>query len=85
VTTATARTWTHPKRHEAHAGNVFPTAVAIEKVLASRGLKLLSYEAVLGQRQTWVVETDKGRRWVTQRDGHWQTHREKPCAHGGRT
>lgn len=74
----TAHTWTHPKRHEAHAGNVFPAAIAIERVLRSRGMTLDRYEAVKGKSKTWICETSRGRRWVTCRDGHWATHREEP-------
>jgi hypothetical protein len=75
---AIPRTWTHPKRHEAHPGNLFPAAIAITKVLRSRGLTLVSYEAVIGKRETWVTDTDKGARWVTRRNGKWDVLKQEP-------
>jgi hypothetical protein len=54
------------------------TDALIRRVLKSRGMEMLSCEAVAHLRQVWRCETSKGLRWVWCKDGKWGTSKEEP-------
>jgi hypothetical protein len=54
------------------------TDVLIRRVLRSRGMEVISYEAVPHLRQVWRCEMSKGERWVWCREGKWGASQQEP-------
>lgn len=73
-----------PKRRK-NPSPVFRCNIAVQKVLASAGMRPGKIEMFLGHPGVWEAATDKGPRWVTHTpEGRWRISKSAPAPAGAR-